>query len=315
MKYIDYYKVLGLQRDASPEDIKKAYRKLAHKHHPDLSKAADAEDKFKEIAEAYATLKDPEKRQVYDSLGKYPQDADFVPPEHWRTDFQADGTDFSDLDLADLMAAFAAAQGHNGARRPQHPSRGSDYEVPITVTLEQAYQGAETEIQIALPERNADGRIQRTPRTFRVRIPQGASEGQRLRLPGKGAQGQHGGPAGDLYLIMHFQPHALYQQQGSDLYLDLPLAPWEAALGAKVHIPTLGGTVEMTIPPGTSSGRKLRLGGRGMPASDKTQGDLYAVVRIDIPKKLSTKEQDLFAQLEASSSFKPRTHFDTGGAS
>lgn len=314
MKYIDYYKVLGLKRDASQEEIKKAYRKLAHKYHPDLSKEADSEDKFKEIAEAYATLKNPEKREAYDSLGKYPQDSDFVPPEHWRTDFQANGTDFSDLDLADLMAAFAAAQGNRGGHQARHAARGSDYEVPITVTLEQAYLGTETDIQIALPERSADGRTQRVPRTFRVRIPRGASEGQRLRLPGKGAQGQHGGPAGDLYLVMHLQAHPLYQQQGSHLYLDLPVAPWEAALGAKVHIPTLGGTVEMTIPPGTSSGRKLRLGGRGMPASDKTQGDLYAVVRIDVPKKLTPQEQDLFAQLAAESTFKPRAHFNTGGA-
>lgn len=314
MKYIDYYKVLGVKRDASQEEIKKAYRKLAHKHHPDLSKEAGSEDKFKEIAEAYSTLKDPEKRHLYDSLGKHPQDANFVPPEQWQSNFQANGTDFSDLDLADMLAAFAAAQGQGGANRGRYAMRGSDYEVPITVTLEQAYHGTETDIQVALPERNADGLMQRVPRVFRVRIPQGASEGQRLRLPGKGAQGQHGGPAGDLYLIMHFQPHRLYQQQGNDLYLDLPLSPWEAVLGANVHVPTLGGTVEMTIPPGSTTGRKLRLGGRGMPAADKTKGDLYAVIRIDVPKKSTPVELALFTQLAAESHFKPRAHFDTGGA-
>lgn len=312
MKYIDYYKVLGVERDASASDIKKAYRKLAHKYHPDISKGADSEERFKEVAEAYATLKDSEKRAAYDNLGSHPQGESFVPPHQWQENFHASGMDFSDLDLSDLMAAFAAAQEGGGARQAR-PRKGGDYEVPINITLEQIYQGAETDVHVNLPEVDAHGVMRRVPRTFRVRIPKGASDGQRLRLPGKGAPGTHGGPAGDLYVVMNVQPHRLYQLDGQDLYMDLPLSPWEAALGASVQIPTLGGPVEMTIPPGTVSGRKLRLAKRGLPGPGQTQGNQYAVVRIDIPKALTDAERTLFSQLADQSAFNPRAHFTTGG--
>jgi curved DNA-binding protein len=276
MKYIDYYKVLGVARDASQADIKKAYRSLAHKYHPDVSSEAGAEDRFKEVAEAYATLKDPEKRQAYDNLGQHPQGEEFVPPHAWQDSGYSGTGDFSDVDLADLMAAFAAAQREGRRQQASRPLRGEDFELSMPVT-------------------------------FSVRIPKGAADGQRLRLPGKGGAGLNGGRPGDLYLNMKLQPHRLYRVDGRDLYLDLPLSPWEAALGATIQVPTPGGHVELAIPPGSSSERKLRLSGRGLPATQGAPGDLYAVVRIDVPKTLTNEERDLFDQLSQQSSFNPRT--------
>ncbi|MBV6303551.1 DnaJ domain-containing protein [Candidimonas humi] len=319
MKYVDYYKVLGVERDATQADIKKAYRKLAHAYHPDVSKSPDAEEKFKEVAEAYATLKDPEKRAAYDELGRHPQGEDFVPPEQWQEQFRQSGADFSDVDLADLLAAFAAAQrsaeaggrGH-GRRHAPPPLRGQDFEFTLPVTLEQIYSGAETEVSLQIPEYDAQGLLHQASKTFRIHIPKGATDGQRLRLPGKGGAGLNGGKPGDLYLAMKLQPHKLYRVDGKDLYLDLPLAPWEAVLGASVRIPTLGGTVEMKIPAGTVSGRKLRLGGRGLPAATGSQGDQYAVVHIDVPRTVSDEERELYTRLASVSSYQPRSHFDAG---
>lgn len=308
MKYIDYYKVLGLGRDATQDEIKKAYRKLAHQYHPDVSKEAGAEHKFKEIAEAYATLKDPEKRAAYDALGRHSQGEEFVPPRQWQQHFHEESADFSDVDLADLLAAFAAAQRaeqHERARRPMH---GQDFEVSMPVTLEQVYTGAETELMISLPDYDAQGMPRRTPKSYRIRIPKGAADGQRLRLPQKGGPGFNGGRAGDLYVTMQFQPHPLYRVSGRDLYIDLPLAPWEATLGATVEVPTLGGMVEMKIPAGTVAGRKLRLSGRGMPDASGKHGDLYALVQIDVPAKLAARERELMQQLAAESKFNPRSY-------
>lgn len=307
MKYIDYYEVLGVARDASPDEIKKAYRKLAHQYHPDVSKEADAEHKFKEVAEAYATLKDPEKREAYDALGRHPQGQDFVPPHQWQQHFHEESADFSDVDLADLLAAFAAAQRAEQQERARRPIDGQDFETGMPVTLEQVYAGAEGELTISLPDYDAHGMPRRSPKTYRIRIPKGASDGQRLRLPQKGGPGLNGGRAGDLYVTMQFQPHALYRVSGHDLYLDLSLAPWEAALGATVEVPTLGGAVEMTIPDGTVAGRKLRLSGRGLPDASGKHGDLYAIVKIDVPAKISPRERELWQQLAADSSFNPRS--------
>jgi len=306
MKYIDYYQVLGVARDASQDDIKKAYRKLAHQYHPDVSKDPQAEQKFKEVAEAYATLKDSEKRAAYDELGRHPQGDEFEPPRQWRQYFHEDAADMSDVDLADLLAAFAAAQRREQASRPL---RGQDFEVSMPVTLEQVYAGAEADVTVASPEYDAQGLARRVSKTYRVRIPKGAADGQRLRLPAKGGAGMNGGKPGDLYVVMKLQPHRHFKVSGHDLYLDLPLAPWEAALGAAVHIPTLGGLVEMNIPAGTVAGRRLRLAGRGLPDAGGRQGDLYAVVHIDVPRKLTEQERSLFEQLAASSRFDPRASF------
>lgn len=312
MKYVDYYQVLGVERNATQADIKKAYRKLAHQYHPDVSKSADAEEKFKNVAEAYATLKDPEKRAAYDNLGPHSQGEEFVPPHQWQEHFHETPADFNDVDLADLLAAFAAAQRAGGREHAQRPLHGQDFEYAVPVTLEQIYSGAETEISIALPEYDAQGLLHRIPKTFRVRIPKGATDGQRLRLPEKGGAGLHGGKPGDLYLLIKIQPHKLYRVSGNDLYIDLPLTPWEAALGASVQIPTLGGTVEMKIPAATVADRQLRLAKRGLPAASGVQGDLYAVVHIDVPKTLTDTERDLFTRLAAESKFNPRAQLYTG---
>jgi curved DNA-binding protein len=314
MKYVDYYKVLGVERNATQADIKKAYRHLAHKYHPDISKVNGAEEKFKEVAQAYETLKDPEKRTAYDKLGTHNPGEEFVPPHQWQEQFHESAADFSDVDLADLLAAFAAAQ-REGSGRQHHanrPLRGQDFEVATPVTLEQIYSGAETEISIALPEYDAQGLLHRVPHTFRVTVPKGASNGQRLRLPGKGGSGLNGGAPGDLYLVMQVQPHPLYRVDGHDLYMELPLTPWEAALGASVQVPTLGGTVEMTIPPGTAAGRKLRLARRGLPSGGDAHGNLYAVVQIELPGTFSARERELYGQLAAESHFDPRARLRAG---
>ncbi len=315
MKYVDYYKVLGLERTASQDDIKKAYRRLAHKHHPDVSGNAGADEKFKEIAQAYATLKDPEKRAAYDELGRHRQGDEFVPPRQWQQQFQETGSDFTDVDLADLLAAFAAARHAEHHGRSQPPMRGPDYEVPIPITLEQVYSGAQTDVTVAVPDYDANGLLHRTPKTFSVHIPKGAADGQRLRLPGKGGAGARGGPAGDLYLVMNLQPHSLYRPSGNDLYIDLPLAPWEAVLGANVRIPTPGGPVDINVPAGTVAERKLRLAKRGLPVPNGAHGDLYAVCRINVPSKPSAGERALFQQLAAESAFNPRGPLYDGASS
>lgn len=308
MKYIDYYKVLGVERNATLADIKQAYRKLAHKYHPDVSTNPEGEEKFKEVAEAYATLKDPEKRAEYDKLGAHQNGEDFVPPHDWQETFRQGGAAFDDVDLADLFASLRGA--HRGGKpRPQH---GQTFEVAVPITLEQVYNGTEMTLNLTLPEADAQGLMHRVPKTFKVRIPKGAANDQRLRLAGKGGPGINGGKPGDLLIIMKLQPNPLYRVEGKNLYMDLPLTPWEAALGAKVQIPTLGGTVEMNIPAGTNAGKQLRLAKRGLPGPDGSMGDLFAVVKIEIPHTTSEREHELFKQLAAESTFNPRAHLIAG---
>ncbi len=309
MEYKDYYAALGVERDASAGEIKKAYRRLAHKYHPDISKDPEGEAKFKEIQEAYATLKNQEKRDAYDQLGRRPPGESFEPPPEWAKDFGGPGN-FSDVDLADLLSAFAARRGGHQARRAQ---RGQDVEATAPVTLEQLHDGAEIELRLNLPEYDAQGLLHHVPRTFRVRIPKGATDGQRLRLAGKGGPGNHGGPDGDLYIVMKMLPHPLYRVSGRDLYMDLPLTAAEAVLGATVEVPTPRGRVELKIAPGTTSGRQLRLGRRGLPGADGEHGDLYAVVRIDVPKSPGERERALYAELAQASDFDPRAHFPPKG--
>ncbi len=295
MKYKDYYDTLGVPRTASLDDIKKAYRKLARTHHPDMSKAPDAELRFKEIGEAYATLKDTAKRAAYDELGHPKAGAEFKPPPQWQEDFAPDGMSFEDLDLADLLAAMGRGQG--GQRGQPHrpmPSKGQDFETSATLTLEEARRGVSVNLNVA------DGAGERT---LQVTIPPGASQDQKLRLRGKGGKGSHGGPDGDIYLHIKLAPHPVFRPDHLDLYFDLTLAPWEAALGADVEVPTLDQPVLLTVPPGTRCGRKLRLRGRGLAAD---HSDLYAIVRLDVPATLSARERELFQELAKVSSFNPR---------
>ncbi len=308
MQYKDYYKILGVKRDASEDEIKKAYRKLARKYHPDVSKEKNAEDKFKEVNEANEVLGDKEKRAAYDNLGSYQPGQDFRPPPGWGGGGHAD---FGNMDFGDLFSQMfgggAAGHGHRRGGGRGFAQAGQDFEVALEITLEEAYEGAEKTLQLEVPEPSPQGFMVRVPRTIKVRIPKGATEGQRLRLAGKGGAGQHGGGAGDLFLRISFLPHAWFKPgEAHDLTMDVPLAPWEAALGASVDIPTLAGKVRLKVKPGSRSGQKMRLTGKGLPKAREGHGDLYAVFQIVTPETLSDKERELFEQLQEVSEFKPR---------
>lgn len=304
MKYKDYYAALGVPRDADAETIKKAYRKLAREHHPDVSAASGAEARFKEIAEAWQTLKDPDKRAAYDELGQRPAGEEFAPPPQWGREFG--GGSFEDLDLADLLAAFGRGHRH-GTHRAGMPVHGRDYESTVRISLEDAHRGAKLNLQLAGDEGGA--------RTLEVTIPPGVSEGQKLRLRGRGGKGRDGGADGDIYLHITLAPHPVFRSDGHDLHLDLALAPWEAALGADVQVPTLDGPLVLTVPAGTRAGRKLRLRGRGLANGRGGRGDLYAIVHIDVPGALTERERELFKELAAASRFDPRAVAGRGAGS
>jgi curved DNA-binding protein len=321
MKYADYYAALGVARGASQDEIKKAYRRLAQKYHPDVSKEPGAEARFKEVAEAYQTLKDPGKRAAYDELGQRPQGEEFRPPPDWARahaggaeaggEFSFDGVDFGDL-----FSRFGARGGRGGpfggGANGQLP--GQDFEVPVSISIEDAFGGTTLELNLSMPEYDAGGQLRRVPHNIKARIAPGAVDGQRLRLPGKGGKGFNGGRNGDLYLDISLKSHPLYRATEHDLYLDLPLAPWEAALGATVEVPTLGGTVNLKVPAGTAAGQKLRLAGRGLPKPRGGAGDQFAVAQIVVPPHPSDAERTLYEQLKQQSQFNPRRHFGGEGA-
>jgi curved DNA-binding protein len=293
----DYYEALGVPRDASNEDIRRAYRKLARQYHPDVNKEPGAEDRFKEISEAYEVLRDDEKRQRYDRLGqnwKAGQDVSgssgfegFGNGGGVQFDF-GEGADFSDF----FEGMFG---GRRGGRRGRgggfggFSTRGSNHEAVLELSLEEAARGGKRTLSLG------DGR------DFEVNIPPGVRDGQRIRLAGEGGGGMGGGPAGDLFLRVKLKPHPRFKVNGRDLTTDLPITPWEGALGATVEVPTLDGTAKVKVPAGSSCGRRLRLRGEGL-----GDGDLYARVRIDVPKKLTKKERELFEQLAETSNFDPR---------
>jgi len=307
VKFKDYYASLGLERGASEAEIKKAYRKLAHKYHPDVSKESGAEARFKEIAEAYQTLKDPEKRAAYDQLGKHAPGEEFRPPPDWGQQYAGREESFEGVDLADLFEELTARHAGGASQRAGGPIRGEDYELRAGISIEQAFEGALLELNLSMPEYDAAGRLRRVPRTVKVRVPKGAADGQRLRLSGMGGHGFAGGPTGDLYLTIGLLPHRLYRADGHDILLELPLAPWEAALGATIEVPTPGGKVQLKIPAGTVSGNKLRLSGRGLPRPKGNNGDFYAVARIVMPKVWSTRARELMQELAAATrDFSPR---------
>jgi curved DNA-binding protein len=308
MKYKDYYAALGVDKSADADTIKKAYRKLARKYHPDVSKEKDAKERFQEVSEAYETLKDPEKRAAYDQLGSFQPGQDFRPPPGWEQQFSGGGFSFDDLDLADLFASLGG-RARGGRSRRGIPIPGEDYEVAARITLEQAYDGTMLDLNLQVPEYDAQGRPHRVPHAFRARIPKGVSNGERLRLAGKGGKGMNGGRDGDLYLNIEIAPHRRFRVSGRDLYLDLPLAPWEAVLGASVRIPTPGGSVRLKIRPGTQAGQQLRLAGRGLPKPGQ-EGDLYAIVQIVVPPAASEREKALYQQLSEASSFDPRANLE-----
>ena len=309
MKYKDYYTILGVHRNASTEEVKKAYRKLAHKYHPDVSKDPAGEEKFKEVAEAYETLRSPEKRAAYDQLGTHRPGQDFQPPPDWGKQFGDRQFSFEGIDLADLLAGLAAGQHPPGQQRRQFRMPGQDYEVTAYISLEEAHRGTEVELNLTVPEQDDEGLLRRVPRTFKVRIPKGATNGQRLRLPGRGGKGRNGGRDGDLYLSIVVHPHPLFRVTAYDLYIDLPLAPWEAVLGATVEVPTLDGPVNLRVPPNARAGQQLRLAKRGLPRPHGAEGDLYAIVQIVVPAATNERERELFRELAQGSTFNPRGRF------
>jgi len=313
MKYKDYYRILGVTRSAGDDEIKRAYRRLARRYHPDVSKEPHAEERFKEVSEAYETLRDREKRAAYDGLGTFRTGQDFRPPPDWFDRFGSRGAqDIGGVDLSDLFESLGArfgrgfrgrGAGATGARAGAQPAE--DYEVNVSLSLEEAARGTEVDLKLEARDRTPSGRLVRAPKTVRARIPPGVTEGQRLRLRGKGGTGPNGA-TGDLYLNISLIPHRLFKASGHDLTLEVPITPWEAALGAQIEIPTLGGRVSVRIPPGSRSGQRLRLAGKGLPRPQGGAGDLYAVLGITLPESLSDRERRLFEQLRTASDFNPR---------
>ncbi len=313
MEYKDYYKILGVSRDATQDEIKRAYRKLARKYHPDVSKEPDAEARFKEINEANEVLKDPEKRAAYDQLGaNWKAGQEFHPPPggegFYRQEFHFDpeeAAQFSDFFSSIFGGGFAGAAGaERGGRSRSYSMRGRDQTAKLLVSIEDAYHGATRTLHLDVPELDDHGHVVNKRRTLKVRIPKGVTQGQQIRLAGQGAPGIGGGPAGDLYLEVDFQPHPIYRAEGKDIYAALPITPWEAALGASISVPTLGGPVKMKIPPGSQSGRKLRLKGRGLPG--KPAGDEYVVLEIVVPPADTEEKKSLWKALAEKMPFNPR---------
>jgi len=301
MKYKDYYAVLGVAKDADLEQIKKAYRKLARTHHPDLSKKSDAEAQFKEVAEAYNTLKNPEKRQAYDALGQVGVGGNFTPPPTWQDRYQDGPTPFDKMDLADLLDSLSKRSSH--AYRSTQAMPGQDLESTVEIGLRDALLG--TTVRFKVFEQGHEKELE-------VSIPAGVNMGKKLRLKGLGAKGLNGGAQGDLYLHIQFLAHPLFKPLGQDLYFDLALTPWEAVLGAEIEIPTLEDPVILSVPAHTRNGQKLRLKSRGLGIPRGARGDLFAVVHIENPLHPSAQETDLYQQLSKLSNFNPRTPIAQG---
>lgn len=323
VKFRDYYEILGVPRTATQDEINTAYRNLARKYHPDRNKSPDAEEKFKELGEASEVLRDPEKRKKYDTLGaNWREGQDFSPPPGWggfggRSATGPSASSFSDFFETLFgggfggMGGFRQAANESGDFDGNHHSAietGEDQEVRIRIPLEDAFHGAERTFTLQMRERGPNGRMRTAKKDIEVKIPQGIIGGQKLRVSGQGLPGEGGGPRGDLYLQIELEPHPQYRVVERDVYFDLVLAPWEAALGAEIALPTPGGDVSLKVPAGASSGQKLRLKGKGIPHPRGNDGDLFAEIRIVTPKNLSKKEKELWEGLRAESTFKPRDH-------
>jgi curved DNA-binding protein len=321
MQYTDYYEVLGVGRDATQDEIKGAYRKLARRYHPDVSSEPDAAAKFKEVGEAYEVLRDPEKRAAYDQLGTHWQGGqDFRPPPDWNAgwEFRGGGYDQGDgygpggasgydaSQFSDFFETLFGGAGRGGFGRAQtaYRARGEDHHAKIVIDLEDAYRGASRAITLRAAEYADDGRVTTRERTLNVRIPQGIRQGQQIRLAGQGGPGIGGSPAGDLYLEVEFNPHRHYRVDGADVYLDLPVAPWEAALGANIEVPTPSGTVSLKVPKNSTQGRTLRLKKRGIPS--KKKGDLYVVLQIALPPADTKKAEEAYEAMKKAFDFNPR---------
>jgi len=334
MEYKDYYQIIGVERSATQDEIKRAYRKLARKYHPDVSKEADAEKRFKEVGEAYEVLKDPEKRAAYDQLGaNWKAGQDFNAPPDWDAGFEFDGggftgggsqyRSFNEADASAYSDFFESLFGQGfqqaGARAQDYQqrgsfqqsgfrSKGSDHHAKILIDLEDAMNGATRSISLRVPVVDAGGHVTTKQRVLKINVPKGIKQGQHIRLSGQGNPGLGQGKAGDLYLEIEFNPHSIYRVEGRDVYLDLPVAPWEAALGANVKAPTPGGVVDLKIKPGSANGSKMRLKGRGIPASsaNNSAGDLYVILKVALPPAGTNSEKAAYEKMQQSFSFNPR---------
>ncbi len=315
MEFKDYYKVLGVERGASEDEIKKAFRKLARKHHPDVNKAPDAAARMQDLNEANDVLRDPEKRAAYDRVGQGMRGGqEFRPPPGWDAGFEFSGApegagfgDHSDF-FETLFGAARRARGHpaGGGRS----ARGEDHHAKIVIPLEDAFHGAIRGLALRAPELDANGHVVLNERELQVKIPKGIRAGQQIRLAGQGSPGLRGEPAGDLYLEVEFEPHPRFRVDGRDLYVTLRVAPWEAALGASVPVHTPDGELQMTVPPGSQGGRKLRLKGRGIPGS--TPGDLYVLLDVVLPSATSEKAKAVYEQMARDLAFDPRAGGEGG---
>ncbi len=305
MEYKDYYNALGVQKTASADEIKKAYRKLARKYHPDISKEPDAEEKMKEINEANAVLSDKEKRAAYDQLGsQYKNGQEFRPPPDWNAGFEYSGSGMPGADSAEFSDFFADLFGQ--ARHASgHKVRGEDHHAKVFIDLLDAFNGATKGISLKSPDQDAQGHVFLKERVLNVKIPKGVKEGQHLRLRGQGMPSFGGGTPGDLYLEIHFKSDSEYSVEGRDLYKKTQITPWEAALGSSIIVSTPKGDVKVKVPENTKSGNKLRLKGSGIPAKD-TAGDLYLILEIVTPPANSEKERQFYQKMADEFSFNPR---------
>ena len=313
MEYVDYYKVMGVERDAAQDEIKRAYRKLARKYHPDVSKEKDAESLFKELGEAYAVLKDVDKRAAYDQLGSnWQAGQDFNPPPNWDAGFEFrdgqnnnDAAGFSDFFESLFGHDFGAAQGAGAGRRSAYQAHGENHHAKVLIDIEDAYHGSKQTITLQSPYIDDSGHVQMKQRSLNVKTPKGVKQGQNIRLAGQGGPGFGEGRAGDLYLEIEFKPHPYFHVQGHDLYLELPITPWEAALGAKIKVPTPDGKIELRIPENAQGDSKLRLKGRGIPG--KPNGDIYVIPKIILPPAKDDASKAFYRNMEKTMAFNPRS--------
>ena len=317
VKFQDYYESLGVNRNATEDEIKRAYRKLARKYHPDVNKDKGAEEKFKQINEAHEVLKDPEKRKLYDQLGSnWQAGQDFKPPPGWENvhfefrggpggeayDFGGGFSDFFEM----LFGGRMGGGGRTTARQSSWVMRGQDHEAKIEIDLESAYHGTTRTLTLQGHEIDPEGKVRPTVQNIQVKIPPGVTDGTRIRLTGKGGEGIGGGPRGDLYLKVSIESHPRFTLDGHNLEVEVPIAPWEGALGARVQVATMDGMVNLKVPAGSQSGKKLRLRGKGFPKKGGERGDLIVRLKIVLPRNLTGKEKELFAEMAKVSNFNPR---------
>ncbi len=302
MEYRDYYDILGVDRNATQDAIKQAYRRLARKYHPDVSKEADADKKFKDLGEAYEVLKDPEKRAAYDKFGSNWQNGqDFEPPPNWDAGFEFRGAGYTggpDGDYSDFFETLFGRSGYTGGgtRRSTFRMKGEDQHAKIVIRLADAYNGSRQTITLSRAAIDDQGRVTTTPHSLQVTIPKGITEGQRIRLEGQGMPGMGGAPAGDLFLEIAIADDPVFKVNKRDILLELPITPWEAALGATITVPTLGGKVQLKIPAGSQGGNKLRLKGRGL-STAKKQGDQIVNLRIVVPEAKTAEQKELYKKM------------------